>query len=70
MDGAADLGPEDRVHAAVLLDPAHAGELLRDDSGPEMVPAAGEIDHLGLGARDGRLDALLELIRARHFQRG
>src|SRR3954447_4250629 len=40
MDGAADVGPEHRVDTAVLLDAAHAGELARDDRGPEMVARA------------------------------
>ena len=45
MDGAADVGPEHRVDAAVLLDAAHPGELGRDDGGPEMIAGAGEVGH-------------------------
>jgi len=69
VDRPADVRPEHRVHAAVLLDPAHAGELRRKDAGPEMVPAAGEVGDLGAGARDGRLDAQLEFFGARHEHR-
>ena len=60
------LGPEDRVDAAVLLDPAQAGELRGGDRGAEMVAAAGEVGDLGAGARDRGLDALLELVGGRH----
>src|SRR5688572_1456085 len=66
VDGAADLAAEHRVHAAMLLDTAHAREVGRHDGGAEVVPAAGEVLHLGAGARDGGLDALLELFRGRH----
>src|SRR3954452_16255085 len=69
VDRPADVGPEHRVDAAMLLDPAQAGELLRDDAGPEMVSAAGEVGHVGLGPRDRRLDTLLELVGARHSRR-
>jgi len=37
------------AHEAVLVDPAAAGELGRADHGPEMIPAAGLVDHLDLG---------------------
>ena len=53
MDRAADLGPEDRVHAAMLLDPAQPRELGGDDSGAEVIPAAVEIDDVRARARDG-----------------
>jgi len=66
VDRPADVGPEDRVDAAMLLDPAQLGELGRGDGGAEMVPAAGEVGHLGAGAGDGRLDALPELVGRRH----
>jgi hypothetical protein len=69
VDRPADVGPEHRIDSAVLLDPAQAGELVRGDAGPEVVPAAGEIGHLGVGPRDRRFDAMLELVRTRHFQR-
>ena len=66
MDGAADLGPEDRVDTAVLLDAAQAREVRGDDGGTEVVAAAGEVSHVGAGAGYGGLDALLELVRRRH----
>ena len=66
VDGAADVGPEDRVDAAVLLDPAELRELRRGDRGPEVIPGAVQVDHIGDGARDGRLDALLQLVGRRH----
>jgi iron-sulfur cluster assembly protein len=68
VDRPADVGPEHRVDAAVLLNPAHTGELGRGDAGPEMVPASGEVGHLGTGAGDRGLDALLQVIGARHEQ--
>ncbi len=43
----------------MLLDPAHARELLRDDRGPEVIAAAGEVHDLGARPREGRLDALV-----------
>jgi hypothetical protein len=58
VDRAADVGPEDRVHAAMLLDPAQPGELRGDNGGAEMIAAAVEVDDIGPGARNGRLDAL------------
>src|SRR4051795_6557964 len=66
MDGAADLGSEDRVDPAVLLDAAQLGEVRGDHGGAEVVPAAREVADLGARPRDGRLDALLELVRGRH----
>src|SRR4051794_20301047 len=67
MDGAADVGPEHRVHAAMLLDAAHPGELGRDDRCAEVVAGAGEVGDVGTGTRDRGLDALLELIRGGHL---
>src|SRR3954454_19192241 len=52
MDGTADVGPEHRVHTAVLLDAAQLGELGRDDSGPEVIAGAGEVGHAGGRAWD------------------
>src|SRR4051794_34057556 len=69
MDRPADVRPDHRVHAAVLLDPAHAGGLGRGHAGAGMVPAAGEIGHLGAGPWDRGLDAVLELLGARHEHR-
>jgi hypothetical protein len=62
VDRAADLGPEDRVDAAVLLDPAEPRELRGDDGGAEVIAAAVEVDDLGAGARDGRLATLPEAL--------
>ena len=70
MDGAADLGPEYRVDAPVLLDPAHAGELRSGDLGAEVIPRAVQVDDMNDGTWDGRLDALLELVGARHCTEG
>jgi hypothetical protein len=50
----------------VLLDPAEPREFGRDDRGPEVIPGAVQVDDIGDGARDGRLDALLELVGRRH----
>ena len=47
VDRAADLGAEDRVDAAVLLDPAHARELRGHDRGAEVIAAAGQVHDLG-----------------------
>src|SRR3954467_7206021 len=69
MDGAADVGPEHRVDTAVLLDAAQPGELGGDDRGPEVVARAREIGHVGLGAGDRGLDALLEIVRRGHLRR-
>src|SRR4051794_10799675 len=67
MDGAADVGPEHRVHAAVLLDAAQPGELGRDDSGPEMIAGAGQGGHARARAGNGRLDARLQVVRRGHL---
>src|SRR3954454_19430634 len=67
MDGAADVGPEHRVHTAMLLDAAQPGELGSDDFGAEVVSPACEVDHLGASPWDRGLDALLEIVRRRHL---
>ena len=61
MDGPADLGAEDRVDQAVLLDPAHVRELRGHDLGPEMVTVAGEVGDLGARTGYRCLDALLQV---------
>ena len=66
MDRAADVGSEHRVDAAMLLDAAHPGELRRDDGGAEVIFRAREIGHVGCGAGDRGLDALLEVVRGGH----
>src|ERR671916_2717374 len=66
VDRAADIGAEHRVHAAMLLDPAQPRELRGDDGRAEVIAAAVEVDDLRAGARDGRLDTLLELVGGRH----
>jgi hypothetical protein len=66
VDRAADVGPEDGVDKAMLLYPAQAGELGGDHRGTEVIAAAVEIDDLRTGTRNGRLDALLELVGRRH----
>ena len=66
MDRPADLGPEHRVDAAMLLDPAQTGELRCGYGGAEMVAAAGEVGDLGAGARNRDLDSLPKLIGGRH----
>src|SRR4051794_32745315 len=67
MDGAADVGPEHRVHTAVLLDAAHARELRRDDGGAKVVTAAREVGHVSRRTGDCGLDALLELVGRGHL---
>jgi hypothetical protein len=66
MDRAADVGLEHRVDAAMLLDPAQLGELWRGDRRAEVIAAAVEVDDVRASARDGGLDALLELVGRRH----
>jgi len=66
-DVAAELAAlEGGVDQPVLLDPAQAGELGRDNARPEVVPTAGQVDDLGRRPRDRRFDALLELVGRRH----
>src|SRR4051794_39112882 len=67
VDGAADLVAEHRVDHPVLLDAALAGELGGQHGRPEVVAAAGPVLHIGVGAGDGRLDALLDLFGSGHL---
>ena len=66
MDRTADLCSEDIVDEAVLLDSGQPGEAVRDDLGPKVVAAAGQVLDLGLGAWKRLLYALLELLGGRH----
>src|SRR3954447_9446508 len=66
MDRTADLGPEHRVDAAVLLDAAHPGEFGRDHGCAEMVPAAREVGDVGVRTGYGGLNALLQLVGRWH----
>jgi hypothetical protein len=70
VDRAADLRAEDVVDQLVLGDAREAGELGRDDGGAEVVPAARPVLHLGRGARQGGLDARLDLVRRGHLRPG
>src|SRR5947208_6135128 len=67
MDRAADLILEDLIHQAVLLDATAAGEGSRRDARAEVIAAARVVLDLGVSARDGGLDALLDVLRRRHF---
>ena len=66
VDGAADLVAEHVVDHAMLREPVEPRERGRDHRGLEMVPAAGVVLHLGAGSRDPHLDALADLLSARH----
>ena len=66
MDRATDLGSEDIVDEAVLLDPGQAGEAIRHDLGAEVVAAAGQIRDIGAGAGQRGLDAVLQLLCGGH----
>src|SRR5919108_429821 len=66
VDGAADLRAEHRIHPAVLLDPAQIGELRCRYCCTEVIPAAREVLHLHVRARDRSLDPLLQLVGRRH----
>src|SRR3954452_6839785 len=50
----------------MLLDPAHARELLCDDRGLEVIAASGQILDLGAGPRQGLLDAPFQLVGTGH----
>src|SRR3954466_7412885 len=67
VDGSADLVAEHRVDHPVLLKAALAGELGGQHGRPEVVAAAGPVLHIGVGAGDGRLDALLDLVGSGHL---
>src|SRR3954451_17402983 len=70
VDRAADLGAEDVVDEAVLLEAGEAGELLGDHRRAEVVPGARPVLHVGARAREGGLDAILDLRRGRHVTQG
>ncbi len=62
MDAVAHLCAEDVVDEAVLGDPAEAGERGRAHNRLEVVPVTADG---GSGARNTRLDPLLQLLRSR-----
>ena len=64
MDRPADLLAEDAVDESVLLDPREAGEGAGAHDRPEMVAPAGVVLDIDQSARNGRLDALLDLVRS------
>ena len=66
VDGPADLVAEDRVDELVLLDPREAIEAVRDDLGPEVIAAAGQVLYRGCRSWKCPLDALSELFCGRH----
>ena len=66
MDRTADLCSEDIVDEAVLLDSRQPGEAVRDDLGPKVISAAGQVLHVGLRPWQRGFDPLLELIGGRH----
>jgi iron-sulfur cluster assembly protein len=66
VDGPADLVAEHVVDEPVLLDPREAREAVGDHLGSEMVAAAAQVFDSDVGAGQGLLDPLLELIRSRH----
>src|SRR3978361_1877271 len=65
MDGAAELSLEPAPPEPVLLYTREAVEGGRSDEGAEVHLVAGL--HVGLGARDGGLDAALDLVCAGHL---
>lgn len=64
MDIAAELALERSIDEAMLLYAAQAGEGLGHHAGVEVHVVRG-LD-LGLGAGDGRFDALFEVVGGRH----
>ena len=66
MDRPTHLAAEDVVDELVLLNARKAFEPLRCYFGAEMVAAAGQVLHAHLGARQGNLDAPLQVVRTRH----
>ena len=66
MNRPADLVAEHVVDELVLLDTGQTGEVVRNDLGAEVVAAAVQVLDLNLGAGQGLLDPLLEVIRGRH----
>ncbi len=66
VDRASDLGAEDLVYEAMLLDAAASLERGCENGGAEMVAAAGPVLHLGVSTRYRGFDALLYLLRGWH----
>jgi iron-sulfur cluster assembly accessory protein len=66
VDRAAHLVSEDAIYELMLLDAAEALEAVRGHLCPEVVAPTRQILHLGGGAGQGGLDALLEVIGGRH----
>jgi iron-sulfur cluster assembly protein len=66
VDRPADLGTEDVVDHSVLVDAGQALESIRDDLGPEVVPAARQVLDLDGGAGQRLLDSLLQFLRTWH----
>ena len=66
MNRASDLGSEDIVDEAVLLDSGQPLEAVRHHLRPEVVAAASQVLDLGIGAWKRLLYALLELLGGRH----
>ena len=69
MDRPAYLVAEHAVDELVLLDPAQALELRRDDLRAEVVASAGEVLHLYVGTREGGFEPGLELVCVRHVSK-
>ena len=66
VDGAADVGPEHRVDAAVLLDAAQARELGATTVARKWSPPPVRSWTSAVAAGDRGLDALLELVGGGH----
>src|SRR5271163_3625393 len=67
MDLPADLGPEDLVDEAVLLDPAASLKRGGGDGRAEVIATTGVVLDLRLRARNRVLDALLDLVGRGQF---
>src|SRR5271165_3923049 len=68
VDGAPDLGAEHVVDEAVRLDTAAPLKLRCGDGCAEVIAGPRVVLHLGLRARDGGLDTLLDVLGGRHFK--
>src|SRR5205085_8694298 len=66
VDGAADVVAEDVVDHPVGLEARAALERVGNDDRPEVIAAAGEVLDLRRRPGNGRLDTVLELVRAGH----
>jgi iron-sulfur cluster assembly protein len=66
MDRTADLGPEHRVDAAVLLDAAQSGELGRYDGRAEVIAASREVGDFCARTGYCGLDAVLQVVGRWH----